>query len=155
MQWCAECDVEVPANQRYCGTCGSLPTDPPLPDDPPPTGLELALVRIGAVSDIRSLSIRLRAAGIQHWIMRDPSDDSIANVKGDYGRGVVVNLVVGVRDLERAVQIREEDLRATLPDIPAGFSFDADGDGCPACGAPLAAEAMECRDCGISFAGDR
>jgi hypothetical protein len=86
--------------------------------------------------------------------MRDRSEDLIANPKGNYGRGVVVNLVVGVRDQERGDQIREEHFRATVPDIPPSFAFDAEGGRCPACGATLGTDAMECGDCGISFAGD-
>ena len=144
MQWCGICNLELPAEQKYCPTCGSRATEPPLPSEAPPPDVELVLVVRGAIGDVYSLSLLLRSSGIRHWITRDQGGDSAA-------RGFVVGLVVAAADAARANRIREEDLRATMPDIPEDFAFEGDGDRCPACRSPLPPHAAECGDCGLVF----
>lgn len=144
MQWCATCNLELPADQKYCPTCASRTTEPPLPTGEPPPDVDLAPVVRGPIGEVYALSLRLRSEGVAHWITHDRADAAPA-------QGLVVGLVVAVADLERAKQIREDDLRASMPDIPEDFAFDGDGVRCPACRSPLAPQAVECGDCGLVF----
>jgi hypothetical protein len=148
MQWCATCNLEVPEAQKYCLTCGSRAGEPPLPLEPPPPDVDLALVVRGQIGEVYALSLRLRASGMAHWILQDRDDAAAA------ARGFVVGLVVAAADLEGANRIREDDLRATLPDIPEDFEFEGDGVRCPACRSALPPRAVECGDCGLVFPAD-
>jgi hypothetical protein len=71
---------------------------------------------------------------------------------GSSGHFASIEVYVDPDDFERASAIEQRVLRETLPDPPGGFPRSSGtSDVCPACEAPLSADATSCPDCGLSF----
>jgi len=147
IRWCPRCKIEVGADRGRCPQCmGSLDV-PPLPTEPPPEGLELAVFESGSVSWIQSVSAGLRSAGIRHWIAYGAGED--VDPRGSFGHGTAIDLLVAVCDVEPALAARDRVIRSEVPDIPAESAPEGS---CPACGfAPLAPEMNECPDCELAI----
>lgn len=150
MRWCLSCNIEVPERLPLCPTCHAETSDLPLPIGRPPEGFDLARIDLGGTRWIVSLSKRLSAAGIEHWI--DYEQQPSSYLKGNFARDVYVELLTHARDADRAHEVRELLLLETVPDIPEGYSSpDQAGENCPACGQRLDQSATECPACGLSF----
>ena len=63
-------------------------------------------------------------------------------------RGAACRLAVSSDDLERARERIEEYYMEVSPEFRASKELISEGK-CPACGSPVAADELECRDCGL------
>jgi len=135
---CVECRVPLVApGARPAATARELP---PI--------AELTCVRAASLDMARDLSERLSQAGISHRIQVAAdlaSDGALARPGANLPYGVYVRAA----DLPAAQRIDRDYLRAQIPDLPA--EAEVGGEGCPACGAPVAPDATECPDCGLAL----
>jgi hypothetical protein len=148
---CPRCREEYVATVERCAAC-----DVPLvaaasavfeaPEALPPAA-ELVRVRVEHPSWIETLAEHLAAEGI-------PSRVELVAADRPATRGAPAPCALFVRpgDAERARAIDAELLRSQLPDLPEDVSSEwSEAEACPACGAPLEAEAVECAGCGLAF----
>ena len=64
--------------------------------------------------------------------------------------GDTCRLVVSTQDAEKASERIEEYCMDMYPELKASNELMGDGK-CPACGSPVAADAVECHDCGLTL----
>jgi hypothetical protein len=152
---CPECGEEYLPTVLRCVDCGvSLEAGAPARADEAaelPPAAQLVLVRSSSLAIAQGLSERLSEAGITHRIQVVPDAPG-----GDDERPRPAAMPYGVyvreADAAEALAVDREYLRSQLPDLPADAEAGAEG-GCPACGAPVAADAAECPDCGLALLG--
>jgi hypothetical protein len=149
---CPSCREEYLATVERCAHCGvALVAASELPPeeqtDLPPLE-ELVRVRVENPVWIEALAGQLAREGIPSRVELLDTDAPLAR-----RHGAPCVLYVQSGDAERARQIDEELLRQQLPDLPEGADTGwSEAEGCPACGAAVAAQATECPDCGLGFA---
>lgn len=151
---CPECGEEYLPTVLRCVDCGvSLEAGAPARADEAPGELppvaQLVLVRSSSLAIAQGLSECLSEAGITHRIQVVPDapgggDERPRPASMPYG------VYVREADAQEAAEVDREYLRSQLPDLPAAAEAGAEG-GCPACGAPVAADAAECPDCGLAL----
>lgn len=148
---CPRCREEYVATVERCPAC-----DVPLvaaaevvfdaPEELPPA-TELVRVRVEHPSWIETLAEHLAAEGIPSRVELVASDRPATR-----GAPAPCALFVRPADAERARAIDAELLRSQLPDLPENVSSEwSDAEACPACGAALEPEAVECAGCGLAF----
>jgi hypothetical protein len=139
---CAACEVDLVAP-------GDLPDEGEEEPDAFPEIADLACVRVGPLPWTRALSDALTAAGIGHRVERDTRSEEEGGVgRGKFGGEEVYGTWVRPEDMDGA---REFDGLLFAQFEPDREAEATDEEACPACGAPLAIDAVECSDCGLSF----
>jgi hypothetical protein len=151
---CPECRAEHVASAIRCADCdvdlveaGELPADD-APVDLPPAS-ELACVRVAPLPWIRALSDGLAERGVAHRVEAatdgDVPEGQSAAVFGDaqlFGLYVEEHSAAEARELDSG--IAHQVLPGEAPSLEEGEET-----ACPACGTALAADAVECADCGL------
>ena len=154
---CPECGEEYTLVPTECVDCRvPLVFDdeleiPIATGDFPPTA-ELECVRVGPLPWTRVLSSALEQAEVRHRVEPDSRSEADGGVSpGTFDGADVFGVWVLPQNLETA---REID-RAVFVHVHGGDTDapEADADElCPACQTPLEIDALECPDCGLSFA---
>jgi hypothetical protein len=151
---CPECGEEYLPTVLRCVDCGvSLVAEAPAraaaPGELPPVS-ELLCVRTGSLAIAQGLSAELAEAGITHRIQAVSPEAGAEPRRPD---ALPYGVYVREQDAAAAAAVDHAFLRSQLPDLPADAEAGAGGEGCPACGAPVAADAAECPDCGLALLG--
>lgn len=151
-KYCPRCGDEFQHWVETCPDCevplGFERPDPNAqatsPDLPP--ARELQAVFVGEPWQVNDPVASLATARIPCRVDAFPpgefTDDG-AGI-GAFGAGTRVGVYVREQDLPAVVALDEEWVRSTL-------ATDNELDACPACSAPLAADAAACSDCGLEF----
>jgi hypothetical protein len=148
---CPSCGDEFVSTALRCPVCdvalvagGAAPAGPEVL-----ASGDLVPLRSDTAAWIESLADDLAEAGI-------PCRVEIAAKQPDRARaGPAVVLLVRREDLPRARQVDAEVLRRQVPDLAEHLEVGpGESDACPACGTPLAPDALECGECGLGFAGE-
>jgi len=153
---CPECGEEYTLVAQECADCRVPLVHPEeLPEEIEPEALppisELECVRVGPLPWTRAISQGLEAAEIPHRVEPDTRSEAEGGVDPrSFDGQAVYGTWVRPEDLDRAGEIDrmifahvDESVREQEP---------ATGDEtCPACSSPLAPDALECPDCGLSF----
>ena len=154
---CPQCREEYTLVPTECADCG-VPLVFPNEIEPeiaaeafPPTA-ELACVRTGPIPWTRALSGALEQAQIRHRVEPDSRSEAEGGVdRSTFDGADVFGTWVRPPDLEAAREIDAivfAHVHGQGSDAP-----EADADEvCPACQTPLTIDAVECGDCGLSFA---
>ena len=153
IQQCPECGEEYTRAVARCAHCdvalvpaGSV-VEPPPPEFPAID--RLACVRVGPLPWTRALSQALTELGVEHRVERD--------VRGEAERGPDPALFGGetlsgvwVRPEQpaRAAELDRQLFAALEPDRAEASEGE---ESCPACGDPLAPDALACPGCGLAF----
>jgi len=138
VQRCVDCDVPLGAD---------APAETPVLELPPSE--ELVAVRNAEVPWIEGLAHALAAAGIPSRVELPRREDQSVQSRG---MGAIrCNLFVRPEDTEAAARIDATFARTQVPDLPEAESSWGEAEACPGCGTELAADAIECSECGLSF----
>lgn len=165
---CPRCGEEFVPTAERCGDCGvalvlegeaqALAAAAPEEESPAHDDLadaeDLVPLREAEIAWARRLGDALRAARVPHRVT--PLAGAERGVQAQWsGRWAVL---VRREDLERAMHVDAERLRAEMPALEGGElvvrAADEAGDEggpCPGCGFELAADAEECPECGLVF----
>ncbi|MDX1649244.1 MAG: hypothetical protein R3263_05255 [Myxococcota bacterium] len=142
MERCPDCDVPL-VHEEELGPEEEAEEMPPVS--------ELACVRVAPVAWIRALSEGLQARGVPHRVQgataRDAPEGKSAAAFGNVG---LFGLWVFEEDLPAAEEL-DGTLAARLVPEEAPELDEDEEERCPACGAALAADTVECPDCGLAF----
>ncbi len=152
---CPECRTEYTRFVTRCTDCDvDLVHAETLPDEGEeieafPPASELECVRVAPIAWIRALSDALQERGLAHRV--GPATDGDApdgQRPGVFGAAQLFGLYVRS---ECASPARELDgtIAAQLLPEEAPPLDEGEEEECPACGAALAADAIECPDCGL------
>lgn len=151
---CPSCEEEFTLTVAQCPECGAdliFPgeaTDEPEAEAFPETDA-LECVRVGPLPWTRALSERLSAAGIAHRV--EPDTRSVEEGGVDparFGGESVYGTWVRPEEWD-AASAMDAEIFAPLEVEETPESTGEEN--CPACGAGLGTDAMECPDCGLSF----
>ena len=115
-----------------------------------PPASELECVRVAPIAWIQALSGALEQLGLAHRVEPASREDAPEGQNADFGDASLFGLYVA----EAAVgAVREVDAQIEGLMVPQEAEALAEGesDECPACGSEIAADAMECSDCGLPF----
>ena len=151
---CPLCEGEFTLSVNECPDCyvGLVsPSERPEPVAPEafPEIAELNCVRVGPLPWTRALSEKLGEGAIPHRVEPDRRSESEGGIDPRrFGGEDLYGTWVKSEDLEAARSID----RLLFAPLELEAAPDAQGDeACPACGAVLPVEAMECAECGLSF----
>jgi hypothetical protein len=139
---CIDCDVDLV-------DADALPAEEDLQAFPPAS--ELECVRVAPIAWIRALSGALQQGGVAHRVDPVSVEDAPEGQRADaFGDVQLFGLYV---KSEHAPPARELDgsIAAQLLPEEAPALAEGEEEACPACGAALAPEAIECPDCGLQF----
>ncbi|HEX5065304.1 MAG TPA: hypothetical protein VFY49_04260 [Myxococcota bacterium] len=153
---CPECGEEYLPTVVQCVHCrvalvapGGTAPDAPSQVELPPVA-QLVCIRTSSLDWAQGLSERLSEAGITHRLEAQPTSR-----EGEQNARRPDSMPYGVYVLERdaadAREIDQEHMRSQIPDLPEEGVSEAAGEGCPACGAAVAADAAECPECGLAL----
>ena len=150
-KYCPRCGDEFQSWAESCPDCDvPLGLEPPDPNAAPPAELppahELQAVFVGAPHQVRDPVDSLGAAGIPCRVDAFPPGGSGEEgaALGSFGTGTKVAVYVRAEDLPAVAGLDADWVRSTL-------ATDSELDACPACAAPLAADASACPSCGLEF----
>jgi hypothetical protein len=144
MRHCPSCDAQFPDEQQSCLHCGGA-----LEED---SAEGLLLLASLDPFESRPLLERLTERGIPFAVLNDQLARARAVGRGRPGSFAGVNIFVRQDDHPSALEIHQQIVRDSLPDLPPDYAPEnTHGDGCPACGAELAADAPSCAECGLEF----
>lgn len=154
---CPSCGEEYVHEATTCVECGvPLGFEPPAAREAPELGPTDRLVplRHAEVSWIEGLAHALAEAGIPSRVAL-PDEQDLRRVQGRGTGALRCTLSVRSEDAAAAAEIDAEFARTQVPDLPsgAGGSAWAETEACPGCSTPLPADAEECPECGLAFAG--
>jgi hypothetical protein len=138
---CAECDVELVHGDELALEEEELEAFP--------AASELECVRVAPIAWIRALSEALQQGGVVHRVEPAGPDDAPEGQRPEvFGDVQLFGLYVRV---EHAPTARELDASIAAQVLPEEAPALAEGEEetCPACGTALAADAIECSDCGL------
>lgn len=154
---CPECRVEHVRSATRCIDCdvelvepGALPeeAEEEEPADLPPAS-ELTCVRVAPLPWIRSLSDALEQQGVAHRVEgATPEDAPEGQSAAVFGDARLFGLYVPEPDAGAARELDSRIAALVLPDGAAPLE-EGEEEICPACSTPLAADAVECPDCGL------
>jgi hypothetical protein len=155
---CPRCGEEYLATVTLCADCG-IPlggSGAAGPADPEPEELpaaaDLVAVRNAEVSWIEGLAGALAEAGIASRVEL-PSERDQRQVQGRGMGAFRCTLYVRQEDVAAAARVDAAFARTQVPDLPEAEAAWAAAEACPGCGSTLAADAEECRECGLAFGG--
>lgn len=141
---CVDCDVELVWADEWSEPAGEAPRALP------PVG-ELACVRVAPLAWIRALSEALQERGVAHRVEPARVEDAPEGQRPQvFGAAQLFGLWVPDEGLEEAAGLDGRIAARLLPEEAPPLAED-DEEACPACGATLAADAVECPDCGLAF----
>jgi len=138
---CADCDVALVTPDRIADEEAAVAEFPPAS--------ELDCVRVAPLPWIRALSQGLEEGGVAHRVEPAREDDAPEGQDaGVFDGAQLFGLYV---ESENAAATREFDRAIAAQLLPEAAPPLADGEeeSCPACGEPLAHDAVECGDCGL------
>jgi ribosomal protein S27AE len=150
---CPQCGEEYVHTVQRCVDC-NVPLGLDAPEATPaldlPPSEQLVTLRNAEVSWIEGLAHALADAGIPSRVELPRREDQSVQSRG---MGAIrCNLFVRQEDAEAAARVDAEFARTQVPDMPEDSeSAFVDAEACPGCGAVLAADAIECAECGLSF----
>jgi hypothetical protein len=144
---CAQCDVALVRADALDASQGN---------EMPPAS-ELVCIRAASLGWVRGLSERLADAGVSHRL--EAAVDDADGSQRRPGANLPYGVYVRQEDVAVALRVDAEHARAQIPDLEVGAAAvaessldEAEGEGCPACGAALGPADEECPDCGLGFA---
>ncbi len=138
---CADCDVDLVHGDELAAE------EEELEDFPPAS--ELKCVRVAPLPWIRALSEALQQGGVVHRVEPGSADDAPEGQRPEvFGDVQLFGLYVRS---EQASTARELDVSIAAQVLPeeAPTVEDGEEETCPACGTGLAADVVECPDCGL------
>ena len=142
---CVDCDVAL-VHEEELG-----PEEAAEEEEALPPVEALACVRVAPVAWIRALSEGLQERGIAHRVQEAQAGDAPEGQSpGVFGNVRLFGLWVQEADLAEAAEL-DGVLAARLAPHEAPVAEEGEEESCPACGTPLADEAVECPDCGLAF----
>jgi ribosomal protein L40E len=156
MKICPRCGEEYVHSAQTCAECGvalgfEAPAEPERLELGPAEGL--VALRNAEVPWIEGLAQALAEAGVASRVEL-PTEIDANRVQGRGTGALRCTLYVRSEDAAAAARVDAAFARTQVPDLPeeadAGWG---ESQGCPGCGAPLAADAEECGECGLVFAG--
>lgn len=146
---CPDCSAEYFSHVVKCADCGTTLLSPE------------------EIRRVEEEKKRLRERSLEDMVVVRQGDlnwmDELCNVLIDHGIASTVHvdagcnkgccgdtcrLVVSSRDAEKAHERIEEYFREMHPEMQASHELMSDGK-CPACGTSVAADTVECPDCGL------
>jgi len=153
---CPRCGAEYVPSVGRCLDCGvdliregevAPPVEPEI--ELPPVA-ELRLVRPAELAWAQDLAAALIEQGVscRLEILRPGADDA-ARARG---LGPRYGVFVRPEDAARAAEVDAVHARTQLPDLEGAEALAGSDEGCPACGADVAGDAVECPECGLVFA---
>lgn len=153
---CPSCRDEFVPTMERCPDCGvplvheeELGPEEEAAEMPPVEAL--ACVRVAPVPWIRALSEGLQERGVAHRVqgarIEDAPEGKSAAV---FGNVSLFGLWVHEEDLAAAEEL-DGTLAARLVPEEAPELGEGEEETCPACGAALEADTVECPDCGLAF----
>jgi len=151
---CSRCGEEYVHSALTCVDCGiplgfDAPAAEPTFDLPPAE--QLVAVRNAEVPWIEGLAHALADAGIPSRVELPRREDSTVQSRG---LGAIrCTLFVRKEDVPEAARIDAEFARTQVPDLPEADAAWSESDACPGCGSAVAADAVECAECGLAFGG--
>lgn len=155
MRVCPECGEEYLPTVDRCADCrvalvaAGVEPVAVAPRELPPAS-QLVCLRTASLGFAQGLSDLLSEAGITHRLEADPTSR-----EGEHNARRPDSLPFGVfvreQDLAAAREVDREFMRRQFPDVSEEPSAGAAGEGCPACGAAVAADAVECPECGLAL----
>jgi hypothetical protein len=138
---CVHCQIALVHHDQV----GEIPVE----ELPPPS--ELRRIRAAGAAWVVSLSEQLTEREIPHRV--EPLNDAEADAQG--GGAGPYGVYVRDEDFEAAKAIDTAYLKREMPDLDESQLEEAlagdDDDGCPACGDPVAPDAVECAGCGLAL----
>src|SRR5690606_10064268 len=159
MKICPRCGEEYVLAASTCADCGvplgferpAAVAEPAAPDLPETAAL--VAVRHAEVSWIEGLAGALAEAGIASRVELPQAADE-RRVQGAGMGAIRCTLYVRPEDASEAARIDADFARSQVPDLPEdAVSAWQDAEACPGCETPLAADAVECPECGLAFGG--
>lgn len=140
---CVDCDLELVEADALATADEEVQAFPPAS--------ELECVRVAPVAWIRALSGALQQGGVAHRVEPVSAADAPEGQRPDVF-GDVQLFGLYVQD-EHAAPARELDSTIAARLLPEEAPALAEGEeeSCPACGAGLTSDAIECPDCGLQF----
>jgi len=154
---CPECGEEYVSTAMLCAECrvplvsGESRGSAPVEDLPP--AAQLVCLRAATLAFARGLSEQLAHAGISHRIEAAHDEGEEVALRRP-GANMPYGVYVRSEDVEAAAEVDREYMRQVIPDLEVGAQEASGDEGCPACGAPLAPDAAECSDCGLTLVAD-
>ena len=150
-KYCPRCGDEFQNWVEVCPDCEvPLGFERPDPNAQPtvdlPPARELQAVFVGEPWQVTEPVDSLRAARIPCRVDAFPAGDFSDDGQGigSFGAGTKVGVYVRQEDLPAIRNLDADWVRSTL-------ATDTELDACPACSAPLSADATACRECGLEF----
>jgi hypothetical protein len=152
---CPECLAEHTLSVTDCADCGVELVSPAaiaaaeteLAEFPPAS--ELDCVRVAPLAWVRALSDGLERGGVAHRVEpareEDAPDGQNAGIFDGaqlFGLFVRASDTAAARELDRAIAVQ------LLPDEAPPLA-EGEEENCPACSSPLAADVLECEECGL------
>jgi hypothetical protein len=154
---CPECRVEYRLDAEVCADCRiplvhaeAAPALEALEDFPPAAQLEC--VRVAPVAWMEALASGLQERGVTVRVERARAEDAPEGQRADIFGNIaqLFGLYVRGEDLELARELDASIAAQLVPEESEALVEGAE-EACPACGTALAADALECPDCGLSF----
>jgi len=160
MKVCPRCGEEYVLTASTCADCGvPLGFEGPEADAQGPAAAELPpaadllALRHAEVSWIEGLAGALADAGIPSRVELPTAADQ-RRVQGAGMGAIRCTLYVRPSDGAAAARVDAAFARTQVPDLPETSESDwGEAEACPGCGTPIAADAAECRECGLAFGG--
>jgi len=154
---CPECRVEYRPDAEVCADCrvplvhaNAALAEETLADFPPAS--ELECVRVAPVAWMEALAQGLQERGVTLRVERARAEDAPegqrADIFGDIAQ--LFGLYVRSEDLELARELDASIAAQLVPEESEALE-EGEVEDCPACGAALSADALECGDCGLSL----
>jgi len=152
---CPECFAEHTRSVTRCADCGIELVTPDaiaaveaaVAEFPPAS--ELDCVRVAPLAWVRALSEGLERDGVAHRVEpaseQDAPDGQDAEIFGGaqlFGLYVRGDDAAAARELDKSIAVQ------LLPDEAPPLA-EGEEDNCPACGSTLAADMVECGECGL------
>lgn len=154
---CPECEEEYTLIPTECADC-RVPLvypdeiEPAVPAEGFPPVSELECVRVSPLPWTRALSSALEQAEIRHRVEPDLRSEAKGGIDRNtfdgadvFGTWVLPKSLEAAREIDKIVFAHA---RGHESDSPEASSDEV----CPACQSPIAIDALECSDCGLSFA---
>jgi hypothetical protein len=152
---CPDCLAEHTRSVTHCADCGvALVTpdaieavDEQAAEFPPAS--ELDCVRVAPLAWIRALSEGLEQGGVAHRVEPASEEDAPEGQNARIFDGAqLFGLYVRGSDAAAAREFDESIAVQLLPDQAPPLA-EGEEENCPACGTPLAADMVECGECGL------
>jgi len=138
---CAECDVYLVDGDELALEEEELESFPPAS--------ELECVRVAPLPWIRALSEALQQGGVVHRVEPGSADDAPEGQRPEvFGDVQLFGLYVRIERVSAAREIDASIAAQVLPEEAPSVE-EGEEETCPACGTGLAADVVECPDCGL------